>query len=482
MNKLKKNILFLYRFLENRKYLTKLQEVLIRLIPLNREKEKIQNITKLYLTELINYGYSAGYLYHITNGFFYNYSVAFSDVTPERFFNIFNFDKKTFSAIYIVNKVFEEFKSLSTELNIKILNVYDSTPFNGEAKLYLDKKAKGNIFIVFDDINAVDDNMAMIYSEGILSKISNLFSFYHHKDKPYINKQVLIVNHTDNNSSLKEKNIKSIIKKSDISPKIAASKAKELFSNLTLERDAIYKISRAVDLHSIALGTEQIENKLLNLWTAIETLIPKDISSGEDRIIQIINAITPFQTVKYVNKIIEQLGNDFWYYDKRNSKRILQSVIVNGTVSRFHTLAALIMTVENQAVRDSISATLDTYPLLRFRLFTLNKQLSKGKGISKLVENHKQKVEWQIRRIYRVRNLIAHSGKMPSYTNILVENLHNYFDDMLNYVIDNAISEKRIKTIEEGVLNAEIEYQILMKNIESIGDADITINNYQTLI
>lgn len=71
---------------------------------------------------------------------------------------------------------------------------------------------------------------------------------------------------------------------------------------------------------------------------------------------------------------------------------------------------------------------------------------------------------------------------MPSYTNILVENLHNYFDDMLNYVIDNAISEKRIKTIDEAVLNAEFEYQIILKNIEKIGDSDISIDNFRSLL
>lgn len=390
-NKLKKSILFLYRYLENKKYLSKLQEILIRIIPENKEKEKIQKTTKLYLTELINCGYSAGYLYHISNKFFYDYTVSFSDTTPNRFFDTFNFNKKKFSVVYIGSKVFKEFESISGDLKVKIIDSYDATPFNGKAKSFLEKKPKNTVFIIFDEIEAIDDNMAIFQSENIISKIANFFSFYHHKEKPYISNDVLVVNSTDNIFSLKDSNTKSIIKKSDTNPQNATSKVKEIFSDLSLERDAIYKISRAIDLHSIALGTEQIENKLLNLWTAIETLIPKDISAGEDRINQIINALTPFQTTKYINKILEQAGNDFWYYNKRGSKKALDTVVIDKKTNRFDTVAALIMTAENKANRDTISAILEDYPLLRFRLFTLNKQLSNGKNIKNLLDNHKKK-------------------------------------------------------------------------------------------
>ena len=483
-HKLKKNLWFLYRYLDDKRYLLKLQEILTRIIPENREKEKIQNLTKSYLTELINYGYSSGYLYHISNKFFYDYTTSFSDTTPANFFNIFNFNKKKFSVIYIGSSVFKQFENISGDLKVdmKIVDSYDVTPFNGECKSFLEKKPKDAFFIVFSEIEAIDDNMAILKSRNIISKIANFFSFYHHKEKPYINNDVLVINHTDNISALQDSNTKSIIKKSDTRPQVASDKVKEIFSNLSLEIDAIYKISRAIDLHSIALGTEQIENKLLNLWTAIETLIPKDIASGEDRINQIVNALTPFQTIQYIKRILGQAENDFWHYNKDEAKKTLKAVVLDKPSNRYETVAALIMTSENDANRESAFLTLEDYPLLRFRLFYLNRQLSKGENIKNLLENHKKKVEWQIRRIYRVRNLIAHSGKMPSYTNILVENLHNYFDDMLNYIIDSAISGKRIKTIEDAILNADIDYQIILKNIDSIGESKVSINNFRAVI
>jgi hypothetical protein len=71
---------------------------------------------------------------------------------------------------------------------------------------------------------------------------------------------------------------------------------------------------------------------------------------------------------------------------------------------------------------------------------------------------------------------------MPSYTNILVENLHNYFDDFLNYIIDNAIKEKRIRTVNEAILNAEVDCNSLIKNIKLIGENQITLENYKTIL
>lgn len=482
LKELRQIILLLYHFFDNRKYLNKIQEVLIKITPLNKEKEKIYKATRLLLTELINYGYSTGYIYHVTNKHFYDYSKKYTKTTPEDFLKIFNYQKKKFTVVYRASKLFNEFESVGESVNFKISATYPIKNLKGAEKKFIEDKKSDEIFIIFKDIEAIDDNVARISSEIPLDKIGNLFSFYHHKETPKISDFALVINHTDNFNLIREKSIKSIIKKSDVKPNIAAMKVKNLFVTLDLTPNTIHRISRAIDLHSISLTTEQIENKLLNIWTALETLIPKDVESGNDRIIQIINALVPFQTINYIKKLIEQVGSDFWHFDKENSKKILNSVVLTHKEDSFTTLSALIMTSENEEKRKEIYALLDTYPFLRFRLFTLNKTLSSGKEIKKLLENHRQKVEWQIRRIYRVRNLIVHSGKMPSYTNILVENLHNYFDDFLNYIIDNAIAEKRIKTINEAILNCEIDCGTLLKNIDKIGDNSITLTNYKSVI
>lgn len=480
--KLKDVILLLYHFFDNKKYLNKLQENLIGLVPANKEKERIYKATRSFITELISYGYTTGYIYSVTNRLFFNFSEKVSFNDPKPFFDIFNYEKKKFTVIYKVSNLFKEFKSIEANLKLKITDTFEAEGLSKEEQSFIDKKDKNEVFVLFEEVEALDDNIARLKTEIPLYKIGNLFSFYHHRDIPKISEFALIINNTDKYSILREKSIKSIVKKADIKPSIAAEKVKNLFATLDLPTNTIYRISRAIDLHSIALTTEEIENKLLNLWTAIETLIPKEVDSGNDRIVQIVNALLPFQVHNYLQDLIQQAGNDFFHFNKWKSKKFVASATLKSYDNDFISLVALMMTSENEPIRKQVYALLENYPLLRWRLFYLNKSLSCGKEINKLLENHKQKVEWQIRRIYRVRNLIVHSGKKPMYSNILVENLHNYFDDFLNYIIDNAISEKRIKTINEAILNCEIDCNILQTNISAISDAPITLENFKRVL
>lgn len=482
LRKLKQVILLLYHFLDDKKYLNYLQLSLIELIPVNKEKEKIFKLTRAYITEIINYGYNPSYIYYIVNRFFFNSFKKFTYKTPKEFFEIFDFKGKKFTVVYKVSQLFNEFSNVSEHLGYKIVSTYTHKNLKGEAKKFLAEKADDELFVVFENAEALDERTVRIYSENALFRVGNLFSFYHHKETPKISPMALIINEVDRTDMLLGEPIKSIIKKADVKPYVAALKVKNLLAELELPKMTVKRITRAIDLHSISLTSEQVENKLLTLWTAIETLIPKDIECGDDRIVQIIKALTPFQEIKYINKLIEQAGSDFLNFDRLKSKKLLNEVVLKKEETTFFALAAIIMTKENESLRNQIYALLANYPLLRFRLFTLNKNFSNGKNIKKILENHRQKVEWQIRRIYRVRNLIVHSGKMPSYTNILVENLHNYFDDFLNSIIDNSIKEKRIQTITQAILDAEIECDNLKKKINAIDANDITLDNYSMVL
>src|SRR5690606_9153820 len=96
--------------------------------------------------------------------------------------------------------------------------------------------------------------------------------------------------------------------------------------------------------------------------------------------------------------------------------------------------------------------------------------------------SHKQKVEWQIRRIYRTRNLIVHSGKLPSYTNILIENLHNYFDSFLETLINKAITEKTIRTINQGVIELDFAVKNHFDTLDKHKDEDTTLDNFKSIL
>lgn len=481
LNELKTTVSLIYNHLDKKVYLNKIQDMLLELIPANQEKQHIYYLTKTYLTELINYGYSPGHIYYKANHFFFNKNAPVNEQTPKHFFEIFDFKRNKFSVIYRVKSIFKEFNSISGPLKFVIKDEVQIPNLRGLEKTFIDSKTSDEVFILFENIDATDEITARYISEIPLARITNLFSFYHHKEKPKINDKALVISHLDNSHILIERPLKSIIKKEDIKPKTAALKVKALFETLDLPQEALLALLKAIDIHSIALETDEIENKLLNLWTAIETLVPKDTDSGQDRIVQIMRVLVPFQSIYYLKNIINQTATDFFFFNSKLASKTLKNVTLLEPESRWYRTCALIATKENEPNRNEIYATLDDFPLLRWRIFWLNKQFTSANTTKKFLNNHIQRVEWQIQRIYRVRNLIVHSGNIPSYSNILVENLHNYFDNMVNYIIDSTISKETIRSIKEGIVSCDIELKDINYTLTDLKDSEITLNNYKLI-
>lgn len=70
------------------------------------------------------------------------------------------------------------------------------------------------------------------------------------------------------------------------------------------------------------------------------------------------------------------------------------------------------------------------------RIIYYNEMLSTKEKCARFVEKHLNRIKWQIMRIYRNRNLIIHNGERMPYLALLIENLHYYIDDFIEYIIE----------------------------------------------
>lgn len=478
---LKNTVLLLYHYFDNRKYLRVIQELLIEKINSKKEKKDIYYLTKNLITELTNYGYNQNFIYHKTSHYFFNNQHKVTVDDPTDFFSTFDFKKKKFSVVFKGSRVFLEFEKTAKDMKILLKETIKPKSKNPEEAEFIDSKREDEIFIICSEVEAFDIISARIISEYPLQGLGAFFSFYHHKDRPVISDKC-IVRAENEDPIILDKSQKSIIKKADINPKVAAQRVQNMFQNLKLPNSTVYTISRAIDLHSAALEADDLENKLLNLWTAFETLIPKNNSSGVDRIIQLVSAITPFQVNDYFKILINETKRDFWFFDRKLSDTVIKNVNLKQKESLDIKVAAFLTTNENEQNRKIAYAGLDLFPLLRYRMFQINNNLRSAKAAKELLSSHKQKVEWQIRRIYRTRNLIVHSGKLPSYTNILIENLHNYFDSFLETLINKAITEKTIRTINQGVIELDFAVKNHFDTLDKHKDEDTTLDNFKSIL
>ena len=88
----------------------------------------------------------------------------------------------------------------------------------------------------------------------------------------------------------------------------------------------------------------------------------------------------------------------------------------------------------------------------------------------------------QLLRIYRTRNLIVHSGRIPNFTENLTENLHNYVDTFLKQIIDFSLDKDRISSIEEACLEMDLLVTSYLKNIDKNKDVEMKEQNIESIL
>ena len=93
-----------------------------------------------------------------------------------------------------------------------------------------------------------------------------------------------------------------------------------------------------------------------------------------------------------------------------------------------------------------------------------------------LLDEHYKIVQWQINRIYRIRNINTHLGHEFPNTESALYNLHNYFDYVVNYIICCWENGKFSKSISQLVFEIQTDNQLfreLLKQSDTLNE-----NNY----
>ena len=225
------------------------------------------------------------------------------------------------------------------------------------------------------------------------------------------------------------------------------------------------KMVSIIGLHSAALESKDINNQLLNLWSIVEILIETERQNCFSKINQICNTLTSVLNASYIRTLLNQLILDLTHCTE-NFLEIIDTIDKgNDTTEKF---VALLILDEYEPQKQSLLHQLDNYPVLQYRLNTYYNKLSSRSEIKKLLVNHRKKIEWQIMRIYRNRNLIVHDGTHFPYIDIIVQNLHFYVDtliDTINAYANNGYSS--INTIYTTIQKEELAHLLVLEKEEN---------------
>lgn len=465
------NILFVRRKLGGNKYYYGVVALLRKNIENNTEKRLVDRYAAILIRLLIDEGYNENYIYKSLHEVFFYRKVKSAD-SFQVFVDKFSFKNKKYT-VYIgfsqdLSRLLPLFKILKNEeTDITNIDLND---------LPIGIKAKGQKTILrFEKVSGLDLFSAYELVTKISSVIVNSYGYYSHiKSKIKVYGQVIG----------EDNQIRTINEQELLKYRVSARSHEESQNNADKLIDIIFTsfsnlndISKITKIHNLAVSSDNTSDSLLSLWSVLETLSE---GNEEDKIQRIKKCVVPFLVSTYVEKIISTCMMDIKRWDLAFFNSNIASI--NPEMTELEATFAFLVLDEMDPYRKQLYSQTDNFPLLRYRVYYLNAQMRNTKGYAAMIKAHKQRVEWQLHRIYRERNYIIHDGQRnEELERDLVINLHSYVDLTFNKVIDlmnkspyindeikDVIIEQRLKTIiMEEKLKGKQKERITKESLKS---------------
>lgn len=205
--------------------------------------------------------------------------------------------------------------------------------------------------------------------------------------------------------------------------------------DMVTRKQAESRLLSALELHSLAIANSEPRLKLINLWSALECLAG---SCDEQSVIgRVINLAAPLlvwrrvdKTVRYVSIATKNLGdslNNYAYGSgfARSRENYVDPWDMMQTLCRPDGHADILSLLEYSS----------KHPLLVHRIYRLWQELHDPKALRTTLMRSRDRIEWQLWRIYRARNLLVHHGYEVPHLGVLLDHLQYYTSIVIQRII-----------------------------------------------
>lgn len=472
---LKNAVEMLYGSISVDDYLKRLKESISVLVKNNtNKKEKIEKQTRLLITHLKYMGYSEEFIYYKNKEFFFGKSnIINSENQIDDFLGVFTGIPAKYIVILIGNYLASQMQNFIVAMGDEVDDDFNIGFTNRRVNSFKRKKPDNWKFISIK-VEAKDMYSARFAAVDKLESLSNLFSFYHHKNTLSFQDVCMVVDCDNPADFLKiQKPTPNIVRCKDLKPFGAARLFLNAATQVEMEPSSFKRIMKSLRLHQAALTADTLENQFVNLFTALEILIPKQTESGKDRIIQIYDTLIPYLCLGFFDKLVSSVVESIRQWNP-GILTYISNTVTEGTTINEKVCAYIVLKKYDHDLDKVVypEITSEHYYLLRHRMYWLHMLMEKPSEILKHLKHHEQKLKWHIDRIYRTRNLIVHSGVSPYYLETLLENIHSYYDILISRLIHDNIN-RGFRKLEHSYLMYEVDYKeylARLSKLQTIGD------------
>jgi len=482
---MKTKINYLVKRIEN-KYFDTCKSLLKKTISEQKEKDKINRLTRIFITELVNEGYSPGCIY------FENLRFFFEGPFPEkidslklldRYFECFDKKEKEWNIIFWGEGNFSLISKFIKKIDIVICETVPSLTFRDKVDEFFKRDPNFPICLMVRSVKALDAIKARQIAENELLMVDSLVKYHVHRRGLCWKDEVLCYTTDQKYFTVCRRPISPVMKRPDRPAEKLSTLVDETLSAITNEMltdGSLERLIRALRLHSTALDAASPQNQILDFWTAIEILLPPSKEKeGKSRIEQIADLLTPFITEAYAAKLATDLYRSI-KASGEEAMKILEKIKIGD--NKVDKCMALFSIKKNEKIREELYKRFEWHPILKNRIYFLFSRFNSSKTIARTLKDHMQRISWQIRRIYRTRNLIIHSGEILPYLNILVENLHSYLDRVFDLIHTKVTRSSHRLTLDEIALEIKLEHDAHIKLLEKSDDLECTEENYKRFL
>lgn len=454
---------YLYNRMNNRAYYAATKDLLIKTASMPKEKKKIEAIARIFVTELISYGYTQNDIFHELQKTMLSKGSEVGIDDMKAFLDRFDFKKHSYNVYFVAKAIDGASPIEQVPFLRKLFTVEDDGNFTKAAQKC--GAVGSDSVLLIPDINSLDAYGAAKDAEGRLEFAMRFHSFL-------INERIV---------RLSEKCVVVDIKTGDCAYPNCGEEAHHLIKPLPKDRsklaedsietlilifretkniDEFDRIVKAIDLHNSSITINSYQNSFLCLWTALEVLCEKEDNS-QSVVYSICTAIASALELRYLTNILNDIENNL----KKKGvsyQELLSSEREGGKpADRF---AELVFSSDKECDFNSLLSLLEGNPLLINRLWELREQGKKPKNLVKRIESYGERVGWHVKRMYRTRNRIVHAGDTPQYLESLGEHLHMYLDEFIQELL-SQLTDKGCTSIKDALRGMSYEHEMFMDRL-----------------
>ena len=438
------------------------------------DKNNLIYCTKNYYISLLHAGYSREYLYTCAKRFFNNSKRPV--LTPTQissFLKQFNTSKKVYEFLVLMNTESLDYidglsKDINIDMEIKKISTSEKRKELCKDRLVADMfadydkrlhqaKAHEKVEIVIFKDMALDPYIA---ANDFIEKMRFLQMFMVYFKHFYAANQVYKFLLKDDNGNYHEFKLPNKLQKRPyIQQDLIDKRITNIIGHKAMTPMALLSLAHAIEMHAESLESKNYRALIRTFWTALETLFlnPSANSGRENVINSVIAIIQKTYLLKITRLIYAQI-----------CETLLSEDLEKLDITTYKSF--LLFFASHEAGSEEMKALyscLGNNILLRSRVYNLRKSLKSGEKISEFLSKHETRINWQLKRLYLIRNIATHLGYEASGLSIAVNHLHSYFDYMVNYMLCKSENGDIIIDMSTLVLETKNDNKIHHEQLKS---------------